>query len=44
MKQEEKNRWGDEAPEPIHFIFVFIAVAILVGLGWVTWFSFGWFH
>jgi len=44
MKQEKTPRWGSEAPGWKHFAIVIIAVAVLIGLSWIAWFKFGWFH
>jgi hypothetical protein len=44
MKEQQPQRWGDEAPEWRHFIIVLVVVGLLIALGWITWFKFGWFH
>jgi cytochrome c biogenesis factor len=44
MKEDKKIRWSPEAPGWKHFGIVLIAVGILVGLSWIAWFKFGWFH
>lgn len=44
MKQEKKPRLGPEAPGLKHIIIVIVAVGVLIGLSWIAWFKFGWFH
>ncbi len=44
MKQEKTPRLGPEAPGWKHFSVVLFAVAALIGLSWIAWFKFGWFH
>jgi hypothetical protein len=42
--KDNPNRYGDEAPGFKDFIFVLIAVGILIGFSWIMWFKWGWFH
>jgi len=44
MQNEEKPRLGDEAPGWREMVIVIIATGLLIALGWITWFKFGWFH
>jgi hypothetical protein len=44
MDNEKKPRLGPEAPGWKDFVIVLLAAALLIGLSWIAWFKFGWFH
>jgi hypothetical protein len=46
VKNNENNsrRWGDEAPEWKDIVIVILVIVLLIGLDWIAWFKFGWFH
>lgn len=44
MDKEKKEKLGPEAPGWKDFLIVLLAAAVLIGLSWVAWFKFGWFH
>jgi len=44
MKNEEKTRWGDEAPGWKDFFLVLVVTALLIAVSWVAWFKLHWFH
>ena len=44
MKRDDKLRLGSEAPGWKHLAIVTVAVGVLIGLSWIAWFKFVWFH
>ena len=44
MDKDKGEKLGDEAPTWKDFLIVLVVVALLIGLSWIAWFKFGWFH